>query len=163
MACSTRNDWPEKPKDFHVSYTWSNGHGVHPMYQYQYTIEITPDLQGRIAFSVPGYSEKDSSEPQQTWPETFSVSAQDVDRLFQRMSAAGVFSMAGKPILTTRAGGGTESLRVEGNGRAIAIPETSIGDLPEAVNEVYRAIRGIVPPDVWPRLAAVSHRPVSPG
>jgi len=133
------------PADFTVVYHWAAG-SMPPPYHYEYEIRITPPDRGEMVF-WPGYPA--GGTPQ--WRETFRVASKELSRLYTLLRRQGVFITQWRVPDEPPIGGATAWLSVTANGQRVDVPPLVVPEQAAPLSVVYKAIRGLVPPDLWVR------------
>ena len=152
LACSVfqRGAQPpsDRPADFGIEYQWREG-TLPPPYHYEYSIQIAPDGTGQIVM-VPDYP----SPGVPIWTEPFTVGAGALDDLYALMLEKGVFSRAWPEEDDPPVGGSYDWADVRAGGQSVRLPAFVAAGQARDVNEIFAAIRALVPAEVWDGLNA---------
>ena len=138
------------PPDYAIRYQYYS-EPTPPPDHYQYTIQIGPSSGGEIVF-CPDYHEE------LHWTETFNVEIDDVERLYSRMLESEIFAKnwsalkAADPIWLGVSGEDSESFRVTAHGDDIEVSCHRTQAEYGSINQVYAAIKALVPETVWGKL-----------
>lgn len=135
---------PVRPPDFHLEYEWSEG-SLPPPEHYEYTIQVGPGTAGEIVF-VPDYAMHDPP----VWTKSFVVDEQSLDALYAQILERGLFEKSWPRRQDPPVGGSLEWLEVAAAGKSTRVPALAEGA--ETLQEIYRAIRSLVPEEIWSRL-----------
>jgi hypothetical protein len=138
----------ERPEDFSILYKWSEG-TIAPPYYYQYSIKINSSGQGEIQL-IPNYSAEDDQVP--VWNETFSVSQQELDGLYQLMRSGGLWTQNWQDLGGPPPGAGSESMVVTASGVQVQTPTYVNDEQNRMLAEIYAAVNALVPKDIWEKL-----------
>jgi hypothetical protein len=130
-----------RPDDLQVSYDWVAG-SMPPPHHHEYTIVIGPGCEGSILFR-PDYSGLDAP----LWTESFVVTEDGLDELYQLMAERGVFTTRWAEVSDGAVGGSLEWLRCTAGAEQWSIPARI--EESDRVGEVYSAVRALVPDAVW--------------
>ncbi len=135
-----------KPDDFTIEYQWREG-AVPPPDHYAYTIRINRDAEGEIEFR-PDYPREDVP----VWKESFAVDEKALERIYGLMVDCGMFRETWETDERIPPGDSIETLDVISQGNHVHVP----GNIknPVDMNELYNAIRGLVPQAIWKSLMA---------
>jgi len=116
-----------------------------PPAHYEYNITIDSDGAGVINF-YPDYPQFD----QQAWVEHFKVSKEDCHKLHNLLAENNLFRQTWTEIQDAPVGGSLEWLDITADKVEYNIP--SIIEESSVVEEVYEAIRSLVPIKIWKKL-----------
>jgi hypothetical protein len=133
------------PDDFFVEYSWFEG-SVAPPYHYSYDIEVHRDGSGTIRFR-PDYG--DSTE----WAESFSVSEEDLDRLYALMIDQQILGRSWEEDPEPPVGGPVARMDVVAGGVTTEVPADPLGPA-SRLEPVYEAMDDLVPQALWDDLEA---------
>jgi hypothetical protein len=140
------------PPDYAIRYQYYS-EPTPPPDHYQYTIRMDPSSGGEVVF-CPDYHEEHN------WIETFNVETGDVGRLYSLMLESEVFAKnwselkAADPIWLGVSGEDSESFRVTAHGDDIEVSCHRTQAEYGSINQVYAAIKALVPETVWGKLTA---------
>ena len=138
----------KRPDDFQARYEWQEG-SLPPPFHYEYTIEVRSDGEGLIEM-IPDYPGEDV----QVWSEPFTVEQGELDELYRLMFEKRAFEQAWRAQDEPPVGGSGEWLTATAHGRTIEIPAYVVESQEPAAEEIYAAIRALVPQAIWDRLHA---------
>ena len=124
-----------RPNDFSVRYEWVAG-SMPPPYHYEYMITIGPGTGGEVVLR-PDYSGMDAPE----WSESFSVSEEALDGLWDLLGEHDVFGREWTKINDGVVGGSLQWMRGAAGGKEFSIPSR----VAESVVAMYAAVKSIVP------------------
>ncbi len=134
----------QPPPDFSLKYRWCEG-TVPPPHYYEYSIAIGPKNTGEIKF-YPDYPQHDLP----VWVEHFDISSQAWMAIYAQMTTDNLFRQAWTEIQNAPVGGSLEWLDITAQGVEYKIP--SMIEEAAEVEQVYEAIRTLVPIKVWKKL-----------
>lgn len=135
-----------KPADFCIRYEWQAG-TMPPPHHYEYTIRIWPNQMGEIEF-CPDYA---FNEPP-IWTEKFSVADEAVATLYQAMVLKKVMRPEWPEPQEETVGGSLQWMEFSAHGAHFSIPpRLTLGDT-AVMDELYQAVRALVPATVWSAL-----------
>ncbi|HEY0734249.1 MAG TPA: hypothetical protein VGD69_05045 [Herpetosiphonaceae bacterium] len=142
-----RPDMPaQRPDDFALVYDWREG-SLPPPYHYEYSITLTPKGNCELIM-IPDYPASDVPQ----WRELFQVPVADRDRLYQQLLELGLFSQSWRAETNPRVGGSTADLTVVANETKFEIPSQVVESQEAKAEEIYAAIKAIVPSETWAKL-----------
>jgi hypothetical protein len=118
-----------------------------PPHHYEYTIQLWPDQTGEIQFS-PDYA---VNEPP-VWTEKFSVAEEAVAALYQALVAQEIMSREWPEPQEQTIGGSLQWLAYSAHGNRFSVPARLTAADAAVMADLYRAIRALVPADIWSRL-----------
>ena len=140
------------PPDYAIRYQYYS-EPTPPPDHYQYTIRIDPNSGGEIVFS-PDYHEGHN------WIETLNLETGDVGQLYSLMLESEVFAKDwsklkdSDPTWLAVSGRDSESFQVTAYGDNIEVSCHRTQGEYGSINQVYTAIRALVPETVWGKLMA---------
>ena len=118
-----------------------------PPYYYEYQIHLTSSGAADINL-IPGYA----SQGVATWTETFSIPAEQVNALYHRMVQLGLLATSWRADAHASIGASSEALTVRVQGRKIELPFFIAPEHAAHANEMYAAMRALVPQILWDKL-----------
>lgn len=130
-----------RPDDFAFTFAHSDG-SVPPPHHAEWSIEVRPDGSGKATFT-PDYS----AEGVPTYKSSFTVSAEDMDAIYERMRDAGLL----EPIEAAEdppIGGSVETARIYADGETFDVPPFEEGG-GAPLADVSDAVVALVPPADW--------------
>ncbi len=136
-----------QPDVFCFRFDWAVG-SMPPPYHYEYTIQVEAG-QGMITF-IPDYPSEDTPR----WVETFVVDEPDMEDLFQLMAGKNVFRDSWQRQKEATTGGSQTWLEVTCGEVIYKVPPDLEYTERETLNEVYDAIRSLIPRDTWEMLVS---------
>lgn len=146
-ACASDARGPV-PDDLLVRYEWREG-SLPPPYHYEYSIRLQSDGAGEVTM-VPDYA----GDEVPVWSEPFSVSREQVAQLYGVIVDRGLFSQTWRELEDPPVGGSSEMMSVVANGRIVTIPAFLPPDQRERAEDLYAALRSLVPTAVFAGLEA---------
>ena len=138
----------QRPADLTITYDWRAG-SMPPPYHYEYTITIGPGATGKVQY-IPDYP----GEKVPTWTETFTPTDEQLDKLYTLMMEKGVFGNTLRAKTNPPVGGSIEWVSISGGGKQVSIPKFPEGTGADQVEEVYSAVKAVVPQPTWDKLEA---------
>jgi len=147
-ALGTQTDPARRPPDFRVVYEWQEG-SLPPPYHYEYVVTVTADGRGQIDF-FPDYS--GAAVPK--WTESFTVSEDRLDALYQLMIDQGLLKTTWREMARPPVGGSHRSVDVTVGGRRVTVADYLIREQQTAASRIFQASKDLVPPDLFARLQA---------
>lgn len=139
----------ERPDDFHVEYHWSAG-TMPPPHHYEYTITIEPSGLGKMVL-IPDYPRDEVPR----WTEPFTIEPEALDALYNVMVENGLFTRTWRQKDDPPVGGSAQWMVVVADGRHVEVKTYPVVAQEAAAEEIYSAVRGLVPSEVWKRLHAL--------
>jgi hypothetical protein len=133
------------PKDFELIYEWHAG-TMPPPHHYEYTIRVVADGRGAVNY-FPSY------DTTPVWTESLAVSKSALENVYRLMTKAGVTTKAWPEAKQHPIGGETQWLNVVANRKTVMIP--AFPRDPGNIQEVYDAIKSLVPQPVWDKLSGL--------
>src|SRR4051812_12998157 len=133
----------QRPVDFTVNYKWRAG-SMPPPFHYEYSVVIGPGTEGKVVYT-PNYP----SDGVPTWTETFSVTSEQLDQLYNLVLAKKVFATNWQRMQDFPVGGSQEWADVTANGREISIPEFVQSPDDVAAGAIYSTVKEFVPQAIW--------------
>jgi hypothetical protein len=147
MSQNAQNSMNTVPDDFTVEYQWVAG-SMPPPYHYEFLIRIKSSGQGEVVY-WPDYSGPATPE----WTERFTVSAEQLQQLFNTMKEQGLFTeiwQEGRHSV----GGSYEFMTVVANGNKIKTPAFALPEQTDRMRNIYDALRVLPPKNIWTKLGA---------
>ena len=129
------------PKDFQVTYNWSNG-SLPPQYQYVYNIAINPV--DSCTFELRGHNENDS-----LWIRKFAVSKEDIAKLYKMMLKINYFKRKWSYSKIMLCGAKVEGMEARANKKSVKIEGQLEQKDYDKISGVYSFIKSLVPKDIW--------------
>ncbi len=137
-----------RPEDFQVRYEFAEG-SLPPPYYYQYSLQIGPGEEAEISMT-PDYP----GEGVPTWTETFTLTAAEVDALYQQLVSLGLLSTRWAAEDDPPVGGSRTWLEALVNGREIRVPPYPVSSQRDRAGELLEAVQAVVPQDILDGLLA---------
>lgn len=138
-----------RPDDFALEYRWAEG-SVPPPYHYEYVIRLEPSGEGQVVM-WPDYPREGVPE----WTESFSLSADELDALYETMVSEGLLTEEWTESDEPSVGGPTSSLEATAHGRQVEMPDSlETGVQMSRAAAIAEALRASVPEAIWSDLEA---------
>lgn len=133
------------PEDFTLRMAWNTG-SLPPKYRYEYVITLDSEGQGVFEYT-PGYGDVVDTN---RWVAQFSLKKNELEELYQHLSAANILRSNWK-VGCKLIGGSTTSLIIKTGGYEYRIPSISElqGNDLTTVTAAMDVIRSYVPDAIW--------------
>lgn len=138
----------QRPADFTVTYEWRAG-SMPPPYHYEYTVIVGPGTEGKVVYS-PNYP----SDNVPIWTETFPVTGEQLDNLYDLVLAKKIFTTNWQQMQNFPVGGSVEWADISAGGKQVSIPSFPQSPTDVAAGYIYGAARRLVPQATWDKLEA---------
>ena len=120
-----------------------------PPFHYEYTVIIGPGTEGKVVYR-PDYP----SDKVPTWTETFPVTVEQLDSLYDLALAQNIFSTNWRQAQNIPVGGSVEWADISADGKHVSIPSFPQSPTDVAAGEIFGAARALVPKAAWDKLEA---------
>lgn len=141
----TKAQLTEMPADFRIDYREFTG-ALPPPYDHTYFIRAGASAPAEVVLEIES-GQADVDDPQ--WVEPLTLRDSTLADLYRLMGEHGIFTHNWRQgeIPT---GGGSERLTVTAHGKTFEVP--SFLERRGDIDEVYAAVRNLVPPETWEKL-----------
>jgi hypothetical protein len=133
------------PPDFELDYEW-HAATVPPPHHFEYTIRVIADGRGVINYFL-------NYDNTSVWTESLAVSKDTLEKVYRLMTKTGVTTKAWPEAGRHPVGGSTQWLKVVADKKTVSIP--AFPRDPGAIQEVYDAIKALVPQPVWDKFSGL--------
>jgi hypothetical protein len=134
------------PPDFSVLFFYHEGSLPSPDY-YEYTILVRPDGSGELRFwpDYPAHHPEPVLFP-------FYASQAELADLYRQMTQVGLFNRQWRETENPPTGGSRAWIEVTAEQKQYAIPPNLTPREKARAEQIYAAVRALIPPEVWQRL-----------
>ena len=145
VGCMTGNGLaaPDRPQDFSIAYQLNPGSLPSPYY-HEITINVDPSGKGEIEL-IPDYPKE--GVPQ--WTESFEADAGRLDALYGLLVDEAALTIDWRTPTPLRLGAPSEIIRITAQGQQMEIPSQVVKDQVELRDKIAKAVKGLVPDDLW--------------